>query len=409
MALLTALTRSGGGPGRRGSRLRRGSGLVEPRGAGPVVAGDSLDGLPGGWALLGRRSDWSGGLPEQIEGVPLVAGSRQLAAVRKGTVGLVVVLLVGSVLLSVAGWLRQPAAGAVPVRVSSGAAVDSIGPSAYAAAYIRAWLTGGLTATGMPNVDLSVWGPPVQLVSPAGIRRVDSVQVAEVEQVGPGYWSVTVAAAVAALVRGRWSAPAPHWYQTAVLAQVVPAAAVTPTPVPSSVAAGSVPVGQAAFRATVLPHEVAGPMVAAPAQLAADTDVPVTGATVALTVTAFLRSYLTGQDITRLVSPTTAMTPPAGSGVISVAVSSLTATAAGEAIASSTVVPADRTRVQVVAVVAAVDRAGPVNPATYAMQLTARAGRWEISALDSAPALSTLSAGGVASPGAPAPTGQPSG
>jgi len=109
-------------------------------------------------------------------------------------------------------------------------------------------------------------------------------------------------------------------------------------------------------------------------------------------------AYLTGQDVSRLVSPGTQLSPVTGSGVVSAQLTSLSGDDTAAAAAAGPV-PAAGAAVSVVATVATVERSGRGNPASYGLVLSARAGRWEVRSLDPAPALAA---------GEPLPTPQPS-
>jgi len=289
-------------------------------------------------------------------------------------------LLGGAALFSARSTTTTPAAGPPPSDTAAG-------PGAFASAYVQTWLGAGIAAGGAASTDLSVWGPPTQLAAPAGAHRVSWVQPSRVEQAAPGYWAVMVAAEVSDLVDGRWQPPVLRWFATSVLARG-PAAAGGPDPVGSP----------AAYTATTLPHQVTAPAGLAQPDLAAGQPLPASGNPVADTVTAFLLAYLTGQDVSRLVSPGTQLSPVTGSGVVSLQLTSLSGDDSAAATAAGPV-PAAAVAVSVVATVATVERSGRGNPASYGLVLSARAGRWEVRSLDPAPALAT---------GEPLPTPQPS-
>lgn len=118
------------------------------------------------------------------------------------------------------------------------------------------------------------------------------------------------------------------------------------------------------------------------------------------TVELFLTAYLTGQgSTTSYLSPGTAIAPiqPAPFTRLRSATFTSDVPPAEE--------PADGDTVRVQAVVSAETSAGQALPASYVLELVARAGRWEISRLDSTPLTSDSSEPATT----PTPTPDPSG
>lgn len=327
--------------------------------------GDPNDDWPDGDANLEGRAS-----PDPVTRPP----GRGYVAAQRGLRGGVIAALAAGPLL---GGAALAVAMSVPAPTTSVAvpAASGAGPGTFGAAYVAAWVTAGTTAEGTASSDLAVWGPPAPLAAAAGTHRVSWSQPARAEQLAPGYWSVTVAAEIADLVAGRWQQPALRWFATAVVARG-PAAA-----------GGTDPAGSAvAYTATTLPHQVSAPAGLGQPQVVADQTLPASGTAIADTVSTFLRAYLTGSDVSRLISPDTVLSPVTGSGVLSAQLTGLTGDDRASALGAGPV-PDTGEAVAVVATVATVDRSGPGNPAAYALTLTARAGRWEIHSLDPAPAL----------------------
>jgi len=107
---------------------------------------------------------------------------------------------------------------------------------------------------------------------------------------------------------------------------------------------------------------------------------PVKGV-LASTVGEFLRAYLTGlSEVDRYLAPGVKVFALSGTSYTGVQVEQA---AAMEEAAAGELVPADGTAVRVRVEVRAQDRAG-VWPLAYEVALTARAGRWEVSAFATA-------------------------
>jgi hypothetical protein len=152
------------------------------------------------------------------------------------------------------------------------------------------------------------------------------------------------------------------------------------------------PAGQLA--ALTLPAEVAAPLVGATEDLDYDWQLPPSSAA-GVAVTQFLQGYLAGSgDVSRYLAPGTAITAVTPAPFAAVSVAELAATTEVDV----AVAPADGQRLQVLATaVAAVTDAQQVAM-VYALTLTARAGRWEIAAIDPVPAHQTQSSTSQSTP-----------
>ncbi|MFE5773182.1 conjugal transfer protein [Streptomyces sp. NPDC056485] len=114
----------------------------------------------------------------------------------------------------------------------------------------------------------------------------------------------------------------------------------------------------------------------------------------------FLRAYLAGGQATaleRYLSPGVRLSAPAAAAYVRVDVEEV---AADSEQAAAKAVPGDGARARVRVRVSGEDRAGSRWPLVYRLEMTARAGRWEVSALDagtasSAPAPAAPAQGGV--------------
>lgn len=207
---------------------------------------------------------------------------------------------------------------------------------------------------------------------PAVAFGVSDPTVSSIEQVG-GIWSVRVAVTVT----DQRKTTVRRFFQ-----------------VPVTLSGGAV-------TALTLPAPVAGPPIGAGTDLGYQVQVASSGP-VASTVTQFLGAYLAGSgDVTRYVSPgvqVAAITPAPYS---SVRVTDLRC----DLNIDTTATPKDGARLQLlVGADASVTDKQAVSVA-YALTLSARAGRWEVSAIDPSPVLAPKSPGAATAPGQPVPSG----
>lgn len=244
--------------------------------------------------------------------------------------------------------------GGGAVRAPGAQPRSAIGPVGFAELYVAAYLAGR---------DLRQFFPDVP--APDGIAQkhapVVDTAVTSATEVRPGYWSITVADGTGRFFR-------------------VPIAAT------GDAAAGGADLtnGRVGYVATALPAQVAGPSTARRPDLAYPAQVnpltPLGG-----TVTQFMTTYLTGVgELSRYLSPSAVVAPIAQAPYKSVGVTSLSA-----ARELPDAVPVDGTRTHVLAGVEATSADTRSWPLTYALTLTARAGRWEVTSLDEAPALTS--------------------
>jgi hypothetical protein len=138
----------------------------------------------------------------------------------------------------------------------------------------------------------------------------------------------------------------------------------------------------ATLRALTLPGPVSAPTPGSGPQLAYTDGLDPNGS-IGSSVSAFLSAYLTGQgDVTRLLSPQAPTIEPV-QPVAYTAVQLRKLTTADRAVDAST--PADDEQVQVLATAQLTGLDQQATSAQYALTLTARDGRWEISAVQTAP------------------------
>ncbi|MFJ2774699.1 conjugal transfer protein [Streptomyces sp. NPDC087300] len=212
----------------------------------------------------------------------------------------------------------------------------------------------------------------VALDAKAGMQRAGQLAAVRVQKTSPRAWSVTVAAHLSGVAKKKTPPPAEdqeppggvlRYFQVSVIA--------------SSAGGGYV--------AAALPAEVAAPGPGEEVELGygaavpADKKDPATAA-----VGEFLASYLTGAgELDRYLSPGTALNAVSPAPYTELEVDQLaergsdfrTGLAADEGVRRELRVDVNAT-----------DRAGQTRPLTYALALTARDGRWEISALTAASA-----------------------
>ncbi|MFD8952819.1 conjugal transfer protein [Streptomyces xanthophaeus] len=169
----------------------------------------------------------------------------------------------------------------------------------------------------------------------------------------------------------------------------VPSAGATPAPAPGDVAFGaryfavSGTGGQAGVPLAITgsPAEVAAPVAGPTADSPFTHQVP-SGGPLSSAAQEFLKAYLAGGQgagLERYLSPGVQLSAPAAAAYGRVDVAEVAADAEA---ASGKDVPADGVRARVRVRVTGEDRAGARWPLEYRLEVTARAGRWEISGLD---------------------------
>lgn len=299
---------------------------------------------------------------ELTENAPAAATGAQLAvstiATKMATAGLWCCLLMAPVGLALGGFAvwQSPS----PSAPATAAAVDLGGDRIVAGEFAERLVVAWLGATSGDSDELSSLITQENVVSlPEQPQAVTNVEVASIEPADEA-WSVTVAATVT----GAKDVPSRRFYQ-----------------VPVVVSAGSV-------AALSLPAPVGGPVVAASPKL--DYRETLTDESlVSDTVGQFLAAYLSGVgDVSRYVSPgvsITAIDPPV---FREVTVEDLT----GNRELVPGVTPRDEDTIQVLVVATGVVSKTQSVTVQYSLSLTARAQRWEITAIDPAPALSPQTA-----------------
>ena len=158
------------------------------------------------------------------------------------------------------------------------------------------------------------------------------------------------------------------------------------------------------FSVLALPAAVAAPQNAAAPALAYSVSVEPSSA-LAVTVEQFLAAYAAGDgDVTRYTAPGSAITAITPAPYTGLSVQQVRATAAASQAGAT---PADGQVAHVLASATATRSPEQSLPLSYALSLEARAGRWEVASIDSAPQLRAGAAAPQQSTATPAPGGTP--
>ncbi|MFJ2007995.1 conjugal transfer protein [Streptomyces chartreusis] len=295
-------------------------------------------------------------------------------------------LLVISPVLGISAFARaSTTATAKPTVVASTpTGTGSQGAAGFASLFVAQYLRAG---EGDQD-KLAAYYPgagELQLEGEPGRRHGDQLTVVRLRQTDPDVWSVTVAARIVSDAKPttKMSESAASDSRPSAAAAVADSIHYFQVPV----AVGTVGGGATGYIALSVPAEVAAParikapdLVYGPMQLASGSD-PRTEA-----VTEFLTSYLTGSgELDRYLAPGTRLSAISPAPYTSVVVDQMQAEGdqASQPVAT---VPKDGTRTRLVVTVRATDHDEVRVPLAYALTLSARAGRWEIAALDGAPA-----------------------
>ena len=290
--------------------------------------------------------------------------------------------------LLAAGPVALLAAAATPTGHRPGAVRQQerraeTGPAGWAQLYVSAYLASDADV-------LRAFYPDAPTVAGGSRRRKATRTVATAaHEVRPGYWSVTVAADEEGVDgQGVAHALGVHYYSVAVLALGGPESGGT-----------AIKGAPASYVATALPAEIAAPESGPAISLAYDNAAPISEGPLSDTVNQFLRAYLAGGgDLDRYLTPGKVVRPV--NPVPYRQVQTTTIVPRGALPGRADQVPPDNTTTRVLATADAVDADGSHWPLTYALLLTARTGRWEVTAIEAAP---ELMGGGTQSPSPSAP------
>jgi hypothetical protein len=286
----------------------------------------------------------------------MAAGARLEAMrrrVRLSRVAVWTVIAAGPIALAVAVASTPTTVAAAPSAKPTAvrATASAIDPGGYAQVFISAWLRSSADDETSAQARLAQsMAPDVDLPNPAADAQSapQSVTAVRSAQRADGAWSVTVAA---------------QYTNGSVRYYAVPVA---------SDSTGS------SFTVTGAPGVVAGPARAEVPKSSYAVTVP--EGDLSSAVGEFLTAYLTGAgEVDRYLAPGVKLTAVIPSPYTAVAVQQVSAV---DEAAAAEQVPADGTKVRVLASVEARDATGRW-PLAYELTLKARSGRWEVAALES--------------------------
>ncbi|MCX4673672.1 conjugal transfer protein [Streptomyces sp. NBC_01381] len=273
--------------------------------------------------------------------------------------------------------LAQPstAVGAPQPRATAPAVVrDAAGPAGFAELYVAAYARAGQGS----EASLQPYFPGVRdvvLDAKPGAQRAERLATVRVREVSDGYWSVTVAAHLTGTKGPAKKDDSPDATDAAAgeVLRYFQVAVRSAGPGGAYIAAG-------------LPAEVAAPEPGEAPELGYGHPVPADeNEAASATVGEFLAAYLSGTgELDRYLSPGTNLSAISPAPYEQIKLTQL-AERGGQFQPNADV--SEGARRELLVDLEATDRAGQTRPLTYALALQARDGRWEISALDAAPAL----------------------
>ncbi|MCX4792583.1 conjugal transfer protein [Streptomyces sp. NBC_01221] len=258
--------------------------------------------------------------------------------------------------------------------VAAPAPASQTGPAGFAELFVAAYLQAGQGS----ERDLAPYysGSVVLSVKP-GTRTATQSTVIASREVQPGYWSITVAADVSAQDdKGKAKRLGVQYFRVGIQATGPAGAGGTAT----SAAAAT------GYAAMSLPAQVAAPSALKPGALAYESDRGSSSTDPAVeTARGFLTAYLAGtSELDRYTSPGASVQAISPAPYAAVKVTGVKDDAASS---GQQKVPADGTVLHQLVQVDATDRAGSPVSLSYALTLKSRAGRWEVSSVDDAPAI----------------------
>ncbi|WP_257981189.1 conjugal transfer protein [Streptomyces sp. CB02959] len=295
------------------------------------------------------------------------------AVVRWGAWGLLLTgPLLGGLALS-----STPQPVAVPTRDEAPraqpASSDAVAPAGFAEVYVAAYVKAG--DSDADAQELAAFYPAARSMSwsgEGGSERTESASAVQVRQVSAGYWSVTVAARITGSSKNSGRV---RYFQ-----------------VPVRATGGQ---GASGWTAAALPAEVAAPTGSkgvAPELAYGSAHAPLDSDPAVQTVRGFLAAYLTGRgELDRYLSPGTALHAVRPAPYTAVSVTQMAEHGQGPAEGAEGQVPPDGVQRRLLVDVEGDGKYTGGRPMTYAIELRARDGRWEVAALEAAPALATSS------------------
>jgi hypothetical protein len=325
--------------------------------------------------LLG---DWPD--PDSLEGSSRrqAGASRSLAGVL--WVGWVLAILLGVFNLSTPAPRVTPTATASPTTAATASSAPAGGCAELA---VAAWLAGDIATLA------SLTGTaPARM--PAGVRTATRTYVISASAAGqPGVWRYIVGADVQSMQAGSWH-PAGIQYFAVALAP----------------ASG----GCQGYAVLGMPAQVAGPTgLSDPVAVNYPHTLSTTNTALADCLTRFFAALLAGDgELDRYTAPGAAIAPIVPAPYKSIQLTQLASTTTSPAGTTDAAAP-DGTTLQLLVTVAATTVGGDDYPLTYPVGVDVRGGRWEVTAVQAAPALAPPDTRSSATPAFPLPsTGSPS-
>ncbi|GAB7035994.1 conjugal transfer protein [Streptomyces sp. NPDC021749] len=254
------------------------------------------------------------------------------------------------------------------------ASSDAVAPSGFAEVYVAAYVKAG--DSDADAAELAAFYPAARSLSwsvkGGSKERAESASAVQVRQISAGYWSVTVAARITGSAKGSDSV---RYFQ-----------------VPVRATAGSKGAASG-WTAAALPAEVAAPNGSKGAAVELSygaAHAPLPSDPAAQTVQDFLAAYLTGRgELDRYLSPGTELHAVRPAPYTAVTVTQIADHGQGPAEGAEAQVPPDGVQRRLLVDVEGDGKHASGRPMTYAIELRARDGRWEVVALEDAPALAT--------------------
>ncbi|MFF7705474.1 conjugal transfer protein [Streptomyces lydicus] len=266
---------------------------------------------------------------------------------------------------------------AVPTRAevprAQPASSDAVAPAGFAEVYVAAYVKAG--GSDADAEELAAFYPAARSMSwsgEGGAERAESASAVQVRQISAGYWSVTVAARITGSAKDAASGSV-RYFQ-----------------VPLQATGGR---GSSGWTAAALPAEVAAPTGskrAAPELSYGAAHAPLDSDPAVQTVRGFLAAYLTGRgELDRYLSPGTTLRAVRPAPYTAVTLTQIADHGQGPAEGAEAQTPPDGVQRRLLVDVEGVGKHTSSRPMTYAIELRARDGRWEVASLEAAPALAT--------------------
>ncbi|MEJ8631965.1 conjugal transfer protein [Streptomyces sp. MS2.AVA.5] len=294
-------------------------------------------------------------------------------------------LLILGPLFTAVTYLSTPAQaglGTLRQKTSAPTTAGAQGAAGFAQLFVAAYIAAGEG----DQAKLAAYYPDatsLRLEGDSDRRRGEQLTVVRLRQSEHGVWSVTVAARITDAAAAKQADDNRLGEKGKAKAAAAATVRYFQVPVATAPAAG----GASGYTALAMPAEVAAPeRIVAPALVYGPMRPALPADPRTQAVTEFLTAYLTGAgELDRYLAPGTKLTPVTPAPYTGLAVDAL-AIEGEKGTEPVTTVPADGTRLRLMATLRATGHDEVRVPLTYALTLKARAGRWEIAALDTAPA-----------------------